>query len=276
MYIISECNHDCSNCSQNCAERDPKSFLLKQNSRSNITKIIAVVSGKGGVGKSLVTSLLASALRKAGNRVGIMDADITGPSIPQAFGLHEVLYSGEDQLIIPALTKEGIKVVSTNLLLEDPASPVVWRGPIIASMVNQFYTDVAWGDIDYLLVDLPPGTGDVPLTVFQSIPLDGIIIVSTPQQLVRIIVEKAVNMARMMDIPVLGLIENMSYVECDSCGQKLHIFGESHAEELCHDQGIELLARIPINTALTQAIDRGEIESYPVSYLDKVVESLAE
>ncbi|MBR0137388.1 MAG: Mrp/NBP35 family ATP-binding protein [Erysipelotrichaceae bacterium] len=271
---MSECNHDCANCSQNCAERDPKSFLLQQNSRSNIKKIIAVVSGKGGVGKSLVTSLLASALRKNGNKVGIMDADITGPSIPQAFGLHEVLYSGEDQLIIPAETKEGIKVVSTNLLLEDPASPVVWRGPIIASMVNQFYTDVAWGDIDYLLVDLPPGTGDVPLTVFQSLPVDGVIIVTTPQDLVSLIVEKAMRMANMMSKNVLGIVENMSYVICPDCGKKISLFGSSKTDKLAKEYGLDVIARLPLDPQVTEMIDGGNAEDIDVSALSEAVETI--
>ena len=268
---MSECNHDCSNCSQNCAERDPKSFLLKQNARSNIRKIIAVVSGKGGVGKSLVTSVVASALNKAGNMVAILDADITGPSIPQAFGLHQVLYSGDDGMIIPAKTKEGIKVVSTNLLLEDPASPVVWRGPIIASMVSQFYTDVAWGDVDYMLVDLPPGTGDVPLTVFQSLPIDGVIIVTTPQDLVSLIVEKAVRMASMMNKKVLGIVENMSYVICPDCGKKISLFGPSRSEQLAREYGLEVIASLPLDPEITEKIDSGLAEEIDVADLQNAV-----
>ena len=272
---MTECNHDCSSCAANCGSRtQPQDFSIKANENSSVKKVIGVVSGKGGVGKSLVTSLLACASQRAGLKTAILDGDITGPSIAQSFGLNDRLYSTETA-IIPAYSSSGIKIVSTNLMLDDPAQPVVWRGAILSGVVKQFFSETDWGEVDLMFVDLPPGTGDVPLTVFQSIPLDGIIIVTTPQQLVRIIVEKAVNMARMMNIPVLGLIENMSYVECDNCGNKMYIFGQSHAEELCRDQGLDLLAQIPINTALTEAVDKGEIEAYPVSYLDGVVEKLA-
>ena len=273
---MTECNHESSNCAQNCASRtEQQDFSIKTNENSAVKKVIGVVSGKGGVGKSLVTSLLACAAQRDGHKTAILDADITGPSIAQSFGLKERLYS-TDTAIIPAYSETGIKIVSTNLILDNETQPVIWRGAILSGVVKQFFSETDWGEVDLMFVDMPPGTGDVPLTVFQSIPLDGIIIVSTPQQLVKIIVEKAINMARMMNVPVLGLIENMSYVECDSCGSRINLFGESHAEEICREHGIPLLAQLPINTGLNLAVDRGQIEFYPVSYLDGVVEKLAE
>ena len=270
-----ECTHDCSSCSANCSSRqyNREDFLIKTNQYSNVKKVIGIVSGKGGVGKSLVTSSLAVAMNQLGYNVGILDADITGPSIPQAFGLTGSLYATEDA-IIPAETVNGIKVVSTNLILENATDPVVWRGPIIAGMVKQFYSDVNWGDIDYMFVDLPPGTGDVPLTVFQSLPLDGIIVVTTPQQLVGMIVEKAINMAGMMQIPVIGVIENMSYIKCDQCGHEVPIFGKKNTEAMSDKLQLNLLAKLPLDPYLASAVDEGLIENYPVEGLDKAIEAI--
>ncbi len=226
------CTHDCSSCGENCPSRQqPQSFLEKTNDLSHVKKVIGVVSGKGGVGKSLVTSLLATSLRRRGSDVAVLDADITGPSIPKCFGMKQRALSDENG-IYPVATKTGIKVMSINLLLEEETSPVVWRGPVIAGAIKQFWTDVIWGNVDYMFVDMPPGTGDAPLTVFQSLPLDGILIVTSPQELVGMIVSKAVEMAKMMDVPVLGLVENMSYVKCPDCGREIHVFGESHIDEV--------------------------------------------
>ena len=258
---MSECTHDCSTCGENCSERkNPQSFLEAPNSMSNIKKVIGVVSGKGGVGKSLVTSLLATAVSKAGQNAAILDADITGPSIPKIFGITEKA-TGNDFGILPAKTKGGIEVMSINLLLEDDTAPVVWRGPVIAGTVKQFWTDVIWEDVDYMFVDMPPGTGDVPLTVFQSLPVDGIIIVTSPQELVSMIVEKAVNMANMMNIPILGIVENMSWVNCPDCGKKIHIFGESKTGEIATKFGLPLLAQIPFDAKIASLCDKGELES---------------
>ena len=268
------CTHDCSTCGVDCPSRtSPQSFRIEPNESSKIKKIIGVVSGKGGVGKSLVTSLMAVSSQRAGYKTAILDADITGPSIAKTFGLTGNLYSSEEA-IIPAQTRTGIKVVSTNLILEEETQPVIWRGAIVSGVVKQFFSETDWGEVDCMFVDMPPGTGDVPLTVFQSIPLDGIIIVTTPQQLVKVIVEKAINMARMMNVPVLGLIENMSYVECDNCGNRISIFGESHAQEIADEHNLKLLAQIPINTRITKAVDDGELEFCEVSYLDSVVDTL--
>ncbi len=257
---MAECSHNCSSCSSSdCASRKaPQHAALHKESK--IGKIIGVVSGKGGVGKSMVTSLLAVALNRLGYRVGILDADITGPSIPKAFGLKAGTVEGDERGLYPARTAGGIDVVSLNLLLPDEASPVIWRGPVIAGTVKQFYTDVIWDKIDYLLVDCPPGTGDVPLTVFQSFPVDGVVIVSSPQELVAMIVKKAANMANMMDIPVLGLVENMSFVRCPDCGKEIHVFGESHIEEIAKEFGYPLLARLAIDPALAALVDAGKIE----------------
>ncbi len=255
---MSECSHDCSSCGESCSERSKESFLAPQNSMSNIKKVIGVVSGKGGVGKSLVTALLASASANGGFKTAILDADITGPSIPKMFGIHEKAV-GSELGIIPSVSKNGVKVMSVNLLLEDETAPVVWRGPVIGGTVKQFWTDVIWEDVDYMFVDMPPGTGDVPLTVFQSLPLSGIIIVTSPQELVSMIVEKAVNMAKMMDIPILGVVENMSYVLCPDCGKRINIFGESKTGEALSKFRLPLLAQIPFNPEISALCDKGEI-----------------
>lgn len=269
-----ECTHDCSSCSQNCASRDPKSLLVKPHEMSHIKKVIAVVSGKGGVGKSMVTSELAVTLHRQGYKIGIMDADITGPSIPKAFGVKDALAC--EQGLIPGSSAGGIQVMSLNLLMEDETAPVIWRGPIIAGTVKQFWTDVIWEDLDFLLIDMPPGTGDVPLTVFQSIPLDGIVIVTSPQELVAMIVEKAVNMAAAMSIPVLGIIENMSYVKCPDCGKIIRVFGESHVEEIAEKHGLEVLEQIPMDASLAAACDGGRIEELQVPYFEQAAERIAQ
>ena len=258
--MAEECTHDCGSCaSADCGSRKgPQKDKL--HAKSKIGKIIGVVSGKGGVGKSMVTSLLAVALNRAGYRVGILDADITGPSIPKAFGLKSGTVEGDQEGLYPARTPGGIDVVSLNLLLPDETSPVIWRGPVIAGTVKQFYTDVIWDNIDYLIVDCPPGTGDVPLTVFQSFKVDGVVIVSSPQELVSMIVKKAANMANMMAVPVLGLVENMSYVRCPDCGKEIHIFGESHIEAVAAEFGYPVLAKLPIDPALVALVDEGKIE----------------
>ena len=268
---MSECTHDCSSCSANCSERKPESLLAPANEYSNVKKIIGVVSGKGGVGKSMVTSLMAVNMQRAAYKAAILDADITGPSIPKAFGLTQKAM-GNDSGIFPVMTKTGIGVMSINLLLEDDTDPVIWRGPVIAGTVKQFWTDVCWGDVDFMFVDMPPGTGDVPLTVFQSLPLDGIIIVASPQELVGMIVQKAVKMAAMMNIPVLALVENMSYVECPDCGKKLEVFGPSHAEEIAAQYGIPVTAKLPVNPKLAGACDKGMIELYEGPWLDELTQ----
>ena len=265
---MSECTHDCSSCSQNCGERQqPQSFLEKPHEGTHVGKVIGVVSGKGGVGKSMVTSMLAELASRAGYRTAVLDADITGPSIPTVFGLH-VNAEGTEEGILPVVTPSGIKVMSLNLLMENETDPVVWRGPVIAGAVKQFWTDVLWGDVDYMFVDMPPGTGDVPLTVFQSLPLDGIVIVTSPQELVSMIVAKAVNMAKMMDVPVLGIVENMSYFECPDCGKRHSIYGESHLEQIAASHNIPLLARMPIDPKLAELADDGEIENVYGDWLD--------
>ena len=263
---MSECTHDCSSCGADCSSRDLKA---PANAKSKIKKVIAVVSGKGGVGKSTVTASLATAMAKRGRKVAVLDADITGPSIPTAFGIHERAMATEDG-IQPAVTSGGIKLMSLNLLTENETDPVIWRGPVIAGVVTQFWTDVVWGDVDYMFVDMPPGTGDVPLTVFQSLPVDGIVVVTSPQDLVSMIVTKAVHMAQMMSIPVLGLIENYSYYQCPDCGAKHAIFGESHLEQEAMQLGLPLLAQLPIDPELAAAIDMGKAETLPVNYLEGV------
>jgi len=268
---MSECTHDCSSCSANCSERQQESLLEKPHDGSNIKKVIGIVSGKGGVGKSLVTSLMAVMAQRNGYSTAILDADITGPSIPQAFGLH-TRAMGNDDGLFPVKTKTGIGVMSLNLLTANETDPVVWRGPVIGGAVKQFWTDVIWGDVDYMFIDMPPGTGDVPLTVFQSIPLDGIIIVASPQELVGMIVEKAVNMAGLMNIPVLGLVENMSYMECPDCGKRHTIFGESHIEEIANKHGITHTAKIPMNPKLAAACDAGLIELFEGDWLEELFE----
>ena len=271
--MAENCTHDCSTCSSNCASRDKESLLIPANPASDVKHIIGVMSGKGGVGKSIVTSMLAVLLQREGYKVGIIDADITGPSIPKAFGLKNVDIYGDQNGMIPPKSKTGIDMISVNLLLTDETKPVVWRGSIISGTVQQFWKDTIW-DVDVLLVDCPPGTGDVPLTVFQTMPLDGIVIVSSPQDLVSMIVSKAANMAEMMNIPVLGLVENLSYVKCPDCGKEIHVFGESHIEEIAEKFGYDLLARIPMDQKLAALVDRGMIELMENNYLDEAVQAL--
>ena len=270
-----ECSHDCSSCGENCSSRkkDKSDFLKPMNKYSNIKKVIGVVSGKGGVGKSLVSCLLASKCAKAGLKVGILDADITGPSVPKSFGITERAMQ-DDECLLPAVTSDGIKLMSINLLLEDVNSPVVWRGPVISGVIEQFWSDVRWGELDYLFVDMPPGTGDVALTVFQSLPIDGIVIVSTPQDLVKMIVNKAYNMAKMMNVPVLGLVENMSYYICPNCNEKINIFGESKIEETAAELGVPVLAKLPINPEINKLVDAGKISEVEAKELDDFVELL--
>ena len=254
------CTHDCSSCGENCPSRQqPQSFLEKTNDLSHVKKVIGVVSGKGGVGKSLVTSLLATTLRRRENQVAVLDADITGPSIPKCFGMKQRALSDENG-IYPVETKTGIKVMSINLLLESESAPVVWRGPVISGVINQFWSDVRWGELDYLFVDMPPGTGDVALTVFQGLPVDGIVIVTTPQDLVQMIVEKAFNMAKMMKVPVLGLVENMSSYVCPDCGKSHPLFGTSKVEETAAALGVPVLAKLPLDTAVNALVDAGRVE----------------
>lgn len=263
------CDHNCSSCSEECKSRD---FHVNLHEGSTVKKVIGIVSGKGGVGKSLVTGLLASKMNKKGYRTAILDADITGPSIPSMFGVVDEKATGNDQTINPVTTDKGIQLMSMNFLLEHENDPVIWRGPIIAGAVKQFWTDVMWDNVDFMFVDMPPGTGDVPLTVFQSLPVDGIIVVSSPQQLVRVIVEKAVNMAKTMNIPIIGLVENMSYVKCPDCGKKIKIFGESNIENVAKVYALPVLARIPIEESMSKAVDAGDIESIDEGYIDAAVE----
>lgn len=270
---MADCNHDCSSCSSNCSERKPESFLKELNPYSSVKKVIAVVSGKGGVGKSLVTSLLASEMQRRGHNCAVLDADITGPSIPKSFGIHEHA-TGTEQYLIPVTTQTGLQVMSINLILENETEPVVWRGPVIAGAVTQFWTDVLWRDVDYMFVDMPPGTGDVPLTVFQSLPIDGIVIVTTPQDLVGMIVAKAVKMAEMMNVPVLGLVENMSYFTCPDCGKKHEIFGASQADTVAKEFDIAHVARLPIDPKITAMVDAGQVEQVSGEYVTALVDSL--
>ena len=268
---MSECTHDCSTCGSSCSERkEPQSLLEKPNELSKIKKVIGVVSGKGGVGKSLVSSMLAVGVQRAGAHAAILDADLTGPSIPKAFGIKGKVL-GNELGMIPARSKFGIDIMSVNLMLENDTDPVVWRGPVIAGVVKQFWTDVIWDDVDYMFVDMPPGTGDVPLTVFQSLPVDGIVIVTSPQELVSMIVQKAVKMAKMMDIPVLGIVENMSYAVCPDCGKKIMVYGESHTAEIAEEFGIPLLAQIPFDPALARCVDQGVIELHESDAMDAAV-----
>ena len=271
---MSECTHDCSTCSSNCGERkEPQSFLKPMNKNSNIKKVIGVVSGKGGVGKSLVSCLLAAKCQKAGLKVGVLDADITGPSVPKSFGITSRAMQ-DDTGLLPTVTKTGVKMMSINLLLEDVNSPVVWRGPVISGVIEQFWTDVNWGELDYLFVDMPPGTGDVALTVFQSLPVDGIVIVSTPQDLVKMIVNKAFNMAKIMSVPVLGLVENMSYYQFPDCGKKHNIFGESQIDETAKEVGVPVLAKLPIDPEVAKLVDEGRVEDVECPQLDEFVSAL--
>lgn len=272
--MSNDCTHDCSSCSSSCNDRTaPQSFLAEANPKSNVKKVIGVVSGKGGVGKSLVTELLAVGIQRSGKKAAILDADITGPSIPKAFGITAKATGNEDG-ILPVASKTGIDIMSINLLLEDITDPVIWRGPVIAGTVKQFWTDVVWEDIDAMLVDMPPGTGDVPLTVFQSLPVDGIVIVTSPQELVSMIVSKAVKMAQMMNIPILGIVENMSYVSCPDCGRHISVFGESHLDEIALKYSIPVLGRIPIDPALAKAVDSGLIEDYEGELLIPAVDAI--
>ncbi len=270
------CTHDCSTCSLNCPSKSGGVPKDEANKKSFVKHIIAVVSGKGGVGKSLVTSMLAVELNRKGYNVGILDADITGPSIPKSFGLHDDVEGDGEESMLPPMTTTGIKIMSVNLMLDDETHPVVWRGSIISNTVRQFWKDTAWGDLDYLLIDCPPGTGDVPLTVFQSLPIDGCIIVSSPQELVSMIVKKAANMADMMNVPVIGLVENMSYVKCPDCGKEIKIFGDSHIEEIADEFGYELLAKLPIDTEVASLVDKGWIETVKADYLEKAAQRVAE
>ncbi|MBQ6153942.1 MAG: Mrp/NBP35 family ATP-binding protein [Ruminococcus sp.] len=260
---MSECTHDCSTCGVDCASRTaPQDLHEKLNDLSSVKKVIAVVSGKGGVGKSMVTSALAVELNRRGHKTAILDADVTGPSIPKAFGLNDAKAKGSEFGILPETTKTGIDIMSVNLLLENNTDPVVWRGPVISGAVKQFWHDVIWKDVDYMFVDMPPGTGDVPLTVFQSIPLDGIIVVTSPQELVSMIVSKAVKMAKMMNVPVLGLVENMSYFKCPDCGKEHKIFGESHIDEIAKEFDTRVLCKVPLDEELRKSVDTGSVELF--------------
>ena len=268
------CNHNCESCASDCKERTaPVNMKEPLHPQASVRKVIAVVSGKGGVGKSLVTSLLASSMQKKGYQTAVLDADITGPSIPKTFGVHGRAM-GNEEGILPSLTKTGIQMMSVNLLLGQETDPVIWRGPIIANTVKQFWSGVIWHNVDYMFVDMPPGTGDVPLTVFQSIPVAGIIVVASPQELVSMIVEKAVKMAEMMDVPVLGLVENMSYFECPDCHKRYSIFGESHMEEIAARYGIQHTAKLPIDPELPKLCDSGNIEECEEHWLDGIVEMI--
>ena len=270
---MSSCNGNCSSCGSDCGDRKTESLLAQLNPKSTVKKVIAVVSGKGGVGKSTVTSMLAVAMAREGKRVGVLVADITGPSAPTAFGVRECQGANEDGLY-PALTRTGIQVMSINLLLDNPADPGVWRGPVIAGAVKQFWTDVIWENVDYLFVDMPPGTGDVPLTVFQSLPVNGIIIVTSPQDLVAMIVNKAVKMANMMHIPVLGFVENYSYLQCPDCGKKINVFGKSHLDEIAAENSLPILARLPIDPAVAEAYDPGQMETVNTDVLAGAVKAI--
>lgn len=265
--MAEECNHNCGSCSQSCDHRIEKAKL---NEYSKVKKIIGVISGKGGVGKSLVSSLLASGLAKKGHRVGILDADITGPSIPKSFGIKEKA-TGENGIIYPAISKLGIQIMSANMLLENEDDPIIWRGPMIGDLVKQFYTDVLWLNVDYMVVDMPPGTGDVALTTFQYLPVDGIIIVTSPQDLVAGIVRKAIKMANEMNVPILGLVENMSYVECPKCVEKIYIYGQSHVDVIAKQFGLSVLGKIPLREDISQLVDKGEVEDIDLNNLDDAI-----
>ncbi len=264
---MSECTHDCSTCGENCGERTaPQSFLKEKNPAARVGKVFGVVSGKGGVGKSMVTSQLAVLLRRKGYNVGILDADVTGPSIPKAFGVHDRAM-GDQRGMLPVETDGGIQLMSVNLLLDNETDPVLWRGPVIGGVVTQFWTDVVW-DVDYLFVDMPPGTGDVALSVFQSLPLDGVIIVASPQELVSMVVEKAVKMAEMMNIPIVGVVENMSYLVCPDCGREIPLFGQGKTQAAAQAHGLKVLGRMPIDPKLAELTDAGRIEDFEGGWLD--------
>ncbi len=267
------CDKKCGECSENCDEREKTDFSEKLHELSNIKKVIGIVSGKGGVGKSLVTSMLSVLMNRSGYNTAILDADITGPSIPKAFGITQKA-QGNDVGLFPVKSKMGIDIMSINLLLKNDTDPVIWRGPVIANTVKQFWTDVVWNDVDFMFVDMPPGTGDVPLTVFQSIAIDGIIIVTSPQELVSMIVEKAVNMANMMNIPIIGIVENMGYVKCPDCDKEIKIFGESKIEEISEKLGIKILGKLPIDPKIAAACDRGMIELFDGNWLNDAVKVL--
>ena len=261
---MSSCSGNCSSCSSNCSDRKAESLLAQANAKSNVKKVIAVMSGKGGVGKSTVTTMLAAAVSKLGFKTAVLDADITGPSIPKAFGLKEQII-GSDDGMLPAETKTGIKVMSINLLLPEETDPVLWRGPVVAGAVKQFWTDVCWGDVDYMFVDMPPGTGDVALTVFQSLPIDGVVLVTSPQDLVSMIVGKAVKMAQMMKVPMYGFVENYSFFRCPDCGKEYKIFGESKLDQAAQEYGLPILARLPIDPETAKHFDAGEMEQVDLS-----------
>jgi Mrp family chromosome partitioning ATPase len=270
---VENCTHNCSTCGESCASRtSPQSFLKEHHPDAVVRRVYGVVSGKGGVGKSMVTSQLAVLLRRRGYAVGIMDADVTGPSIPQAFGIHEKAV-GTENALLPCVSEGGVQVMSINVLLDDETDPVIWRGPVIGGVVQQFWTDVIW-DVDFLLVDMPPGTGDVSLNVFQQIPLDGIVVVTSPQDLVSMVVEKAVKMAEKMGVPIVGLVENMSYVPCPDCGKKIYLFGEGKTEEAARRHGLPLLAQMPIDPALAKLVDEGRIEEMQSDALEGVADVL--
>ena len=272
MSESKECSNNCKECGSNCSERrEPQSLIEQTNTDSNVKKVIGIVSGKGGVGKSLVTSLLAASMRKKGYKTAVLDADITGPSIPKMFGLSGKAQTCEEE-ILPVESANGTKIMSVNLLLDDETDPVIWRGPLIAGTVKQFWTDVRWGNVDYMFVDMPPGTGDVPLTVFQSLPVDGIIVVTSPKDLVSMIVGKAVKMAEMMNIPVIGIVENMAYYECPTCHDKHYIFGKNDIESLAEEYHIGITAEIPIDPSLAKACDEGRIEDYETDCLENLIE----
>ncbi|HAL63040.1 MAG TPA: ATP-binding protein [Clostridiales bacterium] len=271
--MAEECMHNCESCGQNCGSKEPQSFLEKPHELSNIKKVIGVVSGKGGVGKSIVTSLLAVIMQRRGFNTAILDADITGPSIPKTFGISGKV-EGTDNALFPAKSKMGTQIISTNMLLEKDTDPVIWRGPVIAGVVKQFWTDVIWKDVDFMFVDMPPGTGDVPLTVFQSLPISGIVVVTSPQELVGMVVKKAVKMAEMMKIPVLGVVENMSYFECPDCHKKHSILGESRIADFAKEEGIETISKIPLDSKLASACDKGMIELFEGDWLDDLADKI--
>ncbi len=274
---MDECTHDCSTCGESCPSRqDPQSLLAPMNAQSNVKNVIAVVSGKGGVGKSLVTALMACAMQRKSGRAAVLDADITGPSIPRLFGLEGTQAEATETALLPSVSDSGVKLMSINLLLDNSTTPVIWRGPVLAGVVKQFWSDVLWGDVDYMFVDMPPGTGDVPLTVFQSLPVKGILIVTSPQELVGMIVEKAVNMAEMMNVPVLGIVENMSYFQCPDCGRRHNIFGDSHVQEIAARHCIFNVAQIPMDAAIPAACDAGSIDSIAAPWLQDFAGRLQE
>ncbi|MBO5649025.1 MAG: Mrp/NBP35 family ATP-binding protein [Clostridia bacterium] len=271
--MAENCTHDCSTCSANCSSRKPESLLAPANKSSNVKKVIGIVSGKGGVGKSMVTSLLTVQMNRREYKTAILDADITGPSIHKAFGVRGEIFGSEDGML-PLVSRMGTKIMSVNLLLDDETTPVVWRGSLISGTVKQFWSDVCWDEVDYMFVDMPPGTGDVPLTVFQSLPLSGVIIVTSPQELVSMIVAKAVRMAQMMNIPVLGIVENMSYVVCPDCQKKLYVFGESKLDAVAAEYGLPILGRIPMDPALASQCDNGLIELFEGDYLAEAADAV--